>query len=233
MPYHRREPARPPQVDPADWRPQAFGGKGLRAMSDPIIEPSWTGLRVIARAGRGPDGTRHATLTDDKGVDCTAEFEALAGTIAAAALADELVLDGWLSVEPTQGGQGIEMALVETPTQRQMFAQMIGGGKLRQDEPVRELDMDTPIAFVAVDLLAIDGSTLIEVPLLERKRLLDGALKVGELVRITPYIRPPVGSMAVTWRALGFREMVYKPANGHYLPTGKPSDWATAPIITR
>jgi ATP-dependent DNA ligase len=83
---------------------------------------------------------------------------------------------------------------------------------------------------MAVDLLSIDGSNLIDVPLLERKRLLDSALEVDELVRITLYIRPPIGSFAVTLRALGFRELAYKPANGRYRPTGEPSDWAIASI---
>ena len=81
---------------------------------------------------------------------------------------------------------------------------------------------------MAVDLLRIDGQNLLDLPLLERKRLLEGALTVGELVRITPYVRLPLGSIAVTWRALGFHELAYKPANSRYLPTGEPSDWALA-----
>jgi ATP-dependent DNA ligase len=188
---------------------------------------------VIARTGRTPAGGTHATLIDDKGVDCTAEFAELATAIGEASLADELVLDGWLTVEPTQRSTGVALPVVEAPTQGQLFAQMLGGGKMRQEEPTRELDPGTPIAFVAVDLLLIDGSGLIDLPLLERKRLLDGALQVGELVRITPYVRPPVGSMAITWRGVGFREMVYKPANGRYVPSGEPSDWAIALITTR
>ena len=39
-----------------------------------------------------------------------------------------------------------------------------------------------------------------------------------------------IGSFALTWRALGFRELAFKPANGRYCPTGEPSDWATAMI---
>jgi len=68
---------------------------------------------------------------------------------------------------------------------------------------------------VAVDLLSIDGSNLIDIPLLERKRLLDSASS-RRVVRITPYVRPPIGSFALTWRALGFQELAYKPANGRY-----------------
>ena len=41
----------------------------------------------------------------------------------------------------------------------------------------------------------IDGSRLLDLPLLERKRLLDGALEPSELVRITPFVRPPIGTL--------------------------------------
>ena len=62
---------------------------------------------------------------------------------------------------------------------------------------------------------------------------LDVTLKVGNLVRITPYVRPPIGSLALTWHALGFRELAFKAGNGRYIPTGEPSDWALAPINPR
>jgi ATP-dependent DNA ligase len=230
----RRKPELPPAPsDRASWRPQAFGHKRARAIADPIVEPGWSGVRVLAHAGRNPDGSTYATLSDEQGIDCTAEFADLAEAIAAANLGDEIVVDGWLTVQPTQPGEGVSLPLLETPGQGQLLAQMFGGGRARQAKPSRLLDPARPVAFVAVDLLLVDGSSLIEVPLLERKRLLDSALQVGELIRITPYVRPPIGSLADTWRAVGFREMVYKPANGRYLPAGEPSDWAIALIATR
>jgi hypothetical protein len=233
MPLLRRKADPPPPIDPADWRPQAFGRKGHRSVVDPIIEPGWSGVRVIVRVGSGTDGSPTATLTDEDGLDATAEFAGLARAIASAALAYEFVLDGYLTVEPTQATVGVDLPMAEAPTPGQMMTQLIVGTRRRPREPDRRLDTDRPIAFVAVDLLSIEGSSVIDVPLLERKRLLDGALRVGELVRITPYVRPPIGSLAVTWHALGFREMAYKPANGRYRPTGLPSDWAAVPIRLR
>ena len=233
MPLLRRQTAPPPPLDPAEWRPQRFGHKGFRSIADPIVEPNWGGVRVIARIGPGSDNSRGITLTDEDGLDCTAEFAAQAQAIAAASLADELVLDGYLTVEPTQETVGVALPMVKPPTQGQVMAQMFTGTRTRRTEPLHKLDAERPIAFVAVDLLSIDGSSLIDVPLLERKRLLDGALKVDELVRITPYVRPPIGSFALTWRALGFLELAYKPANGRYCPTGEPSDWTVALIPSR
>jgi ATP-dependent DNA ligase len=233
MPPLRRkaDPALP--TDPAEWRPQAFGNKGSRSIADPIIEPNWGGVRVLARVGRGPDGSPAVTLTDEDGLDSTAEFAEVAQAIAAAALTDELVLDGYLTVEPTQDTTGLDMRVMEPPTKGQFLTQMIVGGRFRGPEPKRHLDPERPIAFVAVDLLLIDGSSLIDLPLLERKRLLDTALEAGNLVRITPFVRPPVGSLALTWHAQGFRELAYKPANGRYHPGGGQSDWVVVPIRSR
>jgi ATP-dependent DNA ligase len=234
MPFLRRKTEPPPPIDPADWRPQAFGRGGFRSINDPIVEPKWGGVRILARVATGPDGIALATLTDEDGDDATAEFEDLALAIAAAALADELVLDGYLTVEATQNPIGMDMEVVEAPTQGQMMAQFIAGDRLRRRfQKERNLDPERPIAFVAVDLLSIEGTSLIDIPLLERKRLLDGALKVDAVVRITPYVRPPIGSLALTWHSQGFRHMAYKPSGGRYLPTGKPSDWVIVPIVLR
>jgi ATP-dependent DNA ligase len=172
-------------------------------------------------------------VTDEDGLDATEEFADLAQAIAAAALSDELVADGYLTVEPTQETVGAGITLVDTPTLGRMMAQMVVGSRGRPRDAKRRLDPDRPIAFVAVDLLLVDGSSLIELPLLERKRLLDGAFAVNDLVRITPFVRPPFDSLALTWHAQGFREVAFKPANGRYHPTGEPSDWAVAPIRSR
>jgi bifunctional non-homologous end joining protein LigD len=122
---------------------------------------------------------------------------------------------------------------METPTKGELLTHMLVGGRIRVPEPKRQLDPDRPIAFVAVDLLLIDGDSLVDLPLLERKRLLDTALKADYLVRITPFVRTPVGSLALTWHAQGFRELAYKPANGRYQPGGGPGDWVVVPIRSR
>ena len=221
MPLFDRKES-PPQT-PAnsdDWLPQGFGRGG--PIRDSIIEPSWDGVRVLARVGRGT-----TLLTDEEGVDCTAEFAGVATAITAAATATELVVDGFLTVEPTQVVVGIVPPEVEGPTASRMMAQMIAGDLVvRPANPVRRLDSDRPIAFVAVDLLMIDGTPQLDVPLLERKRLLDGSLQQAELVRVTPFVRPPGASFITTWRDLGFSELAYKGTNGRYTPGGRGDDWS-------
>jgi ATP-dependent DNA ligase len=224
---HRSHPPAPP-TSRDEWRPQRFGHGGGRTR-DAIIEPSWSGVRVLARF----DGLA-TRLIDDEGVDCSAEFTEVAEAIAAAALAGELILDGFLTVEPTQPSEGTTVLAAATPTTGQMMTQFLVGSRVaRMAEPERHLDPDRPVAFVAVDLLSIDGSSLLDIPLLERKRLLDGALQPADLVRITPFIRPPIGSFVATWRSAGFRALAYKAANSRYTPDSRNDEWTIMPMPPR
>jgi hypothetical protein len=243
--FSRSSPSAAPPPDPDRWRPQPYGQVDPRSIKDPIVEPAWGGVRVLVRlrlaaagspkAGSKPRGQQEleAVITDEEGVDCTAEFADVAAAIVEAARVQEAILDGFLTIEPTQASEGLSMPLPDAPTGGQAMRQMLlGDQRRRRPEPAPALDSSKPMAFVAVDLLSVDESRIIHVPLLERKRLLGGALEESERVRITPFVRPPLGALEMTWRAQGFREVVYKPANGRYSPTGEPGDWAVARIRT-
>jgi bifunctional non-homologous end joining protein LigD len=225
MPPFRSAPPPQPPADSNDWRPQQFG-RGLRASAETLIEPGWDGVRVIARFENG-----RCRFSDEEGTDCGAQFADVAEALALAAQADDLILDGYLTVQPTQITAGVPLSTIEAPTPGQMMASMVVGGRaLRPTVSEHPLDPDRPIAFVAVDLLRIDGSTLLDVPLLERKRLLDGALEPSERVRVTPYVREPFGSYLVSWRGLGFQQLFFKDANSRYLPNVRNDAWAVRPM---
>jgi bifunctional non-homologous end joining protein LigD len=225
VPILGRKATPEPPTDPNDWRPQRFG-RGFRVLRDAIIEPSWNGVRVLARLDLGL--TR---FTDEEGVDCTEEFTGVADAITAAALAGDFIIDGFLTVEATQVVAGRPMAEIQPPTKGQVMTQWIAGGRaVKPSLPERHLDPDRPIAFVAVDLLQIDGTPLLDVPLLERKRLLDGSLAPAELVRITPFVRPPIGNFITTWRGMGFQGLAYKAVNSRYTPDLRNNDWSILPM---
>jgi bifunctional non-homologous end joining protein LigD len=217
----RKSPPEPPP-NPDDWRPQRFG-RGARRDRDAIIEPGWSGVRVLARLENG-----RTRFIDEEGVDCTDEFAEVAAAVTAAALAGDLILDGHLTVEPTQVVVGVPAAEIQAPTAGQMMVQMLAGNRIaRSVGPKRRLDPDRPVAFVAVDLLRIDGTPLLDIPLLERKRLLEGSLAQTDLVRTTPFVRPPIGSFITTWRSAGFLALAYKAANSRYRPGARNDDWST------
>ena len=214
-------------------RPTAFGRRSSKQIADPIIEPLWRGERVLAVIDRG-----RLTLRDDDGAERTTE-EGLLAELAAALTTESAVLDGYLTYQATQPSRTLLVGS-EVPTAGQMASQiLVGRGlKSRAMRPLEQAEAklakppDHPLAFVAVDLLELDGQSLFDIPLLERKRLLESVLTEGELVRRSTFVRPPVDPWLASWRSMGFLELAYKAANGRYAPGERNEDWAIARIPT-
>jgi ATP-dependent DNA ligase len=208
----------------------AFGHRRPDRIEDPLCEPLWGGRRVIIQVA---DGEVEVRGTDGATID---GYEALRAAVADATFADELLLDGSLLPAPLRDTEGarvrIGMDSVKTPTERVKHV-FIGESPLTgkrealavADDARMPAPGDEPVAFVATDLLWIDGQSLLDVPLLERKRVLESALDERELVRRSMVVRPPVESWFAQWRALGFEEITYKAANGRYRPGTVAEDW--------
>ncbi|MEA2026893.1 MAG: hypothetical protein U9O18_09390, partial [Chloroflexota bacterium] len=79
--------------------------------------------------------------------------------------------------------------------------------------------------FIAVDLLRVDGASLLDVPLLERKRLLESIIDQGDLVRVSAHVRPPIDTWVGTWKAMGLRGGILKAANSRYHPSDDTIEW--------
>jgi ATP-dependent DNA ligase len=219
------------------WRPQRFGRRSSRQLRDPVIEPLWSGLRVLASIDRGV-----AEIRDGDGE--LQRRSAIAAALATSLQAESAVLDGYLTIDAAQSGIGVyASAPISVPTPGEMARQLVLGGRNRRGELVDSLEAhaatqerDIPsegVVFVAVDLLMLDGDSLLDVPLLERKRLLDGVVAPGELVRLGIHVRPPIDPWLGTWRNLGFRQLAYKEANSRYRPGEANEGWATADIPSR
>jgi len=89
------------------------------------------------------------------------------------------------------------------------------------------------VSIVVVDLLWLDGQWLLDVPLLERKRVLEGIVPAEQLVRPSPYVREPLGSWIGSWRAQRFQAMSFKAANSRYRPGETADDWTLADLPRR
>ena len=215
------------------WRPQAFGRRNARQIPDPVIEPMWRGDRVIVTA-RGDE----LGILDTDGAAFAGEVDAIVGQLRSSVLADDVVLDGYLTRQATPPVGTVYLVGSELPTAAQMTSQMLVGRGLssramtKLDLRESDGDAENPLAFVAIDLIVLDGQPLLDIPLLERKRLLESVVREAELVRRGVYIRPPVDTWLASWRSLGFRELAYKSANGRYLPGAVNDSWAIARIPT-
>jgi hypothetical protein len=221
-----------------EWRPQQFSEFSSRRIRDPLIEPLWTGLRVLA-AVDGP----HVELRDLDG-DPVDEFEAVADALAEAGRGGSLLIDGYLTHQVLQPLGAIAKREVEDPErQAPTLIQLWFGSVARRrnrelKEPVADLGRDPvppddDVAFVAVDLLWLDDESLLDVPLLERKRVLESVLGESRLVRRGTYVRLPVDPWISSWRSFGFSRMAYKAANSRYHPGETSPDWAVASLPSR
>jgi hypothetical protein len=217
------------------WRPQRFGRRAARHIDDPLVEPLWSGIRVLAHVAR--DGAEFVDA--DGGAQ---PWPDVGPGVVAALQADSAVLDGYLTAEPRNPGVGAFPVPDLQPRVRDVGRRLfwIGDDRrrreleaLREVERPRAIEPGETIVFVAVDLLAIDDQLLLDVPLLERKRILDGAIDDTPLVRHGMHVRPPIGAWVATWKSLGFRAIAYKSANSRYRPGEPNDDWATAPLPVR
>jgi hypothetical protein len=220
------------------WRPQLFGDRRAADIEDPIIEPLWTGPRVLAYVG--VDGAR---LTDIDGDPVEGREDILAGLVEAAG-GSTILVEGALTAEPLQGAAVIaareELAIPKaTTTVGTMIVGERSGRKDRLQSHAEEAkqrsttDPRGPAALVAVDLLWLDDESICDVPLLERRRILESVLPESELVRIGVFVKPPVDPWLGGWRAVGFSRLAYKGANSRYTPGAKNRDWALAEIPRR
>jgi hypothetical protein len=221
----------------ATWRPQLFGDRRAATIEDPIIEPLWTGPRVLALVTGGT-----ARLTDVEGEEIPGH-DPVRRAIASAVDGATVVIEAALTPDPLQGPEDlVAREEVRLPNPGRAMTQMVlgdrGGRKDRLADRVDEARRRTvapllEVALVAVDLLWLDDESLLDVPLLERKRILESVIAESELVRLGTYVRTPIDSWLGAWRAFGFTRMTYKSANSRYVPGAKNQAWAHAEIPRR
>lgn len=161
-----------------------------------ILEPEWPGTRVLVRIGHpGPHFVGYAGPVDGP--------RELYDAIVAESRCETAVIDGVLVPE-------------------------------WRDEPELELDAEGnaytrpsgPRAiFAAFDLLEIDGTSLVDVPLLERKRHLEGMLEQTRNVRLTAYVTRGLRAWRDSFLAQGFRRVVLKSWGSTYASGRSNDDW--------
>jgi hypothetical protein len=222
------------------WRPQRFGRHNVRKVVDPLIEPVWVGERVLVQvetSGPRADDQPFVVILDEDG-DTIQNFADVEGGLGAAVRATNVVLDGYLTDRVERGAEDSNLTGVQLPKATDMTRQLLMGGGRRREEltPLdqsKPADPRVPTTFVAVDLLMVDDQELLDVPLLERKRVLESVLDENQFVRRGIYVRPPLDPWLISWRSIGFHSVAFKAANGRYRPGLDNDGWAISRIPTR
>lgn len=189
-------------VDPAtavapDLAPQR--PKAVREQAElpnHILEPAWSGTRVLVRIGLA--GAPFVGY--DGPVDGPRElFDAIrAETRCTSAVLDGVLVDNWEDEHD-----------LEVDASGNTYVRGLPGRKI----------------FSAFDLLAVDGDSLLGVPLLERKRHLEGLITPSLNVRLTAYVTRGLRSWRDTLSGLGFKRVVLKDWNSTYSPGQTSPAW--------
>ena len=174
-----------------------------------LFEPLWPGTRVIARADRGA-----VTLTDENGAPAGDDIAEATDLLASAVLAESAVIDGVWSPQPFIGDG----------SRARLWAETLAAEGLDADMP-DPVETERRRAFVAVDLIELDGEPLHDVPFQERRRLLEAVVDEGVQVRLSPVVKQPLGGWLIGWRANGFTHYLAKHMNSRYRPGERNDDW--------
>lgn len=179
-----------------------------------LFEPYWPGDRLIARLENG-----RVTITDAAGQPAGPELAEAGPLIAAAIDAEHAVLDGIWSSQPFVGNGDSGRRLAET---------LLAEGVV--ETAIDPAELETRRAFVAIDLLELDGISLYDLPLQERRRLLASVLTEDVRVRISPAVKLPIKSWLAAWQGNGFQHYVAKQVNSKYRPGEHAEDWLVIDI---
>ena len=215
-------------ADPRDWRPQMVKRSAVvPKILDPLVEPLWSGIRVMAhyRASEKDDQWGDVEVLDMFGDDALAEAPMALDFLRRSIRASEAVIDGIITTQATGDGEGLAVVMSgrNNPVQQLLVGAPRGEVTF---EPPKNRQEGLP-AFVALDLLSIDDQALFDVPLLERKRLLEGAISQSDLVRVSPVVRPPLRQWFASWQSAGFKGLSIKSSNSRYEPGSESAEWAT------
>lgn len=209
-------------ADPMEWRPQEpLPTRSPVTVTDPIIEPMWTGVRALLHFDASRDEESRVILVDSEGAELEPTEDELVPALLEAIGAHDAVLDGVMTWEASRTDEGTALITESSASVTGIFLGRDQGVDVRRRD---ETEGET-LAFVATDLLLIDGQPLLDVPLLERKRLLESIVVQSDRVRVSVFARPPIDVWLSTWKAAGFRGAMLKGANSRYVPGGYSEEW--------
>jgi hypothetical protein len=219
----------------AALEPQLPGRTAARNIPDAIVEPEWGGLGAFA-ALTGDDAALFA-----HGEEVAAPEELIAA-LRDAFRAVGAVIEGRVTTKALETGVGMAPSAPKVERPPLLIPKgLVKSGKddpyvkqrksLRESQAVERSILEALAegerhVFVATDLLWLDGTSLLDVPLLERKRQLETVLAESFLVRVTAFVRASAIPTLVAWGTLGFGEISYRSANSRYRPGRDNPDWA-------
>ncbi|QMU95816.1 ATP-dependent DNA ligase [Microbacterium esteraromaticum] len=212
--------ARPERRQVLDASPASFiapmlsesGTPGLaRAFGEPWAEIKWDGIRAIGtwEAIDGADG--RFTLRARSGTDITARYPELTADGAPHLPASEAVVDGEIVAFDDDG--------------RPSFARLQNRMHLTRGREIEREVVRTPIVYMLFDLLRLDGHDLTDMPLRQRRELLEQlAVGLGAPVQVPPVFDDLEAALDAS-REFGLEGVVAKDPDSRYRPGRRSGSW--------
>jgi len=173
-----------------------------------LFEPWWGGARALISIGPSDrPGDGDVRVIDAEDVDRTAALPELAGTAVRVA-ARSAILDGELVVVDAEGRADV--------------------GAL---ERRLEGKSGRPVAFLAFDLLHLDGKSLLDQPLVKRRESLRRVLRPGDEVVAVPAIATEGRAVFDAIVEQGLAGMMARQRLGPYLPGVRSRLWRFIPAV--
>ncbi len=192
-------------VAPPRLLPMLAGGNGIPPDPDAHqLEPKLDGQRIVALVE--PSGV---VLTNRRGGEITGTYPELAG-LAPALAHHAAVLDGEVVAFNEKGQTSFQRL------QRRMHV-------LR---PPPALLIETPVSFVAFDVLWLDGQLLIDRPQTERRRVLDSLSIKGPAWQTAPVLDATPDELLDACRNLGLEGFMAKRLDAPYQPGRRSTAWS-------
>ncbi len=207
---HRMDP--PPR---ADWQPVPDLVRPMLAAAGPLptleedaawgYEMKWDGVRAVVYV---EGGRARAMTRNDRDVTNTyPEVRALAEAMGAT----QAVLDGELVTFDPAGKPSFG--------QLQQRMHVTGAGQIRR------LVETVPVVYLIFDLLHLDGRSLLDLPYVERRELLDGLGLAGRSWQTPPYFAGGGADVVLASLDQGLEGVVAKRLDSKYLPGRRGDSW--------
>jgi bifunctional non-homologous end joining protein LigD len=169
-----------------------------------MFEPKLDGQRIIAVVEDG-----HVVLTNRRGQEATATFPEVEG-MAATLAPHDVVLDGEVVAFNDKGQTSFQRL------QRRMHVV----------QPTARLLAETPVSFVAFDVLWLDGDLLVDRPQRQRREILDGLGLKGRAWQTAPVLDATPDELVQACRDAGLEGFMAKRVDAPYLPGRRSTAWS-------
>lgn len=168
-----------------------------------IFEPKWDGVRALATC-------IDSTMLISRNLnDITSTYPELA-KLHQQAVALEAIVDG---------------EIVAMSDGRPSFERLQSRINLANPRDIEAATKQIPVTFIAFDLLYLDGRSLIDLPLLERKELLQDLFVPADFLSVSPYVPTDGVALFEVARERSLEGIVAKRATSPYRPGRRSRDW--------